>query len=217
MASSVKAAGTVEYPRRHAKATITRARVIAAATSLFVERGYVAATIGSIAERADVSVETIYSTFGNKRALLSAAVDVSISGIGTARPILEQDWVPALRAEPDPRRRLRILATNGRAILERRGAMDEVVRHAAATDPQIAALRDVGKAQRLAGQRELLRIVIGGSSLRRGLDLDAAADAIYAIGSPETYRLLVVDRGWTGDRFEQWYGDTLERILFDDD
>ena len=95
--------------------------------------------------------------------------------------------------------------------------MDEVVRHAAATDPQIAALRDVGKAQRLAGQRELLRIVIGGSSLRRGLDLDAAADAIYAIGGPETYRLLVVDRGWTGDRFEQWYGDTLERILFDDD
>ena len=82
-------------------------------------------------------------------------------------------------------------------------------------DPEIAALRDLGKAQRFAGQRELLRIIIGGSSLRPGLGMDAAADALYAIGSPETYRLLVVDRGWTADRFEEWYGDTLGRLLLE--
>lgn len=129
-------------------------------------------------------------------------------------PILERDWVREMREEPDPRRRLRMLARQGRSILERRSAVDEVVRGAASADPEIAALRDLGKAQRFAGQREFLRIVVGSASLREGMDLETAADILYAVGSPETYRLLVVDRGWSGARFEHWYGETLERLLF---
>ena len=107
-----------------------------------------------------------------------------------------------------------MLAGQGRSILERRSAVDEVVRGAASADPEIAALRDLGKAQRFAGQREILRIVVGSTGLREGIDLETAADILYAVGSPETYRLLVVDRGWSGSRFERWYGDTLERLLF---
>ena len=41
------------------------------------------------------------------------------------------------------------------------------------------------------------------------------ADVLYAIGSPETYRLLVEDRGWSAARFERWYADTLKRLLLD--
>jgi AcrR family transcriptional regulator len=190
-------------------------RVLDAARVLFIERGYGRTTIESIAERADVSPETIYATFGNKRSLLSELVDVSIAGGDGARPILEQGWVGVLRAEPDPHRRVRILAGAGRAILERRAAVDEVVHGASSTDAEIAAIRRRGKVQRHAGQRELLRIVAGPSGLRAGLDLDAAADILYTIGSPETYRLLVVDRGWSGDRFERWYGETLDLLLLD--
>ena len=211
----VKQSRTSEFPRRRERARATRMRVLDAARALFIERGYVATTIDAIAERADVSSETIYSTFGNKRALLSELVDVSIAGDVNATPILERDWVREMREEPDPRRRLRMLARQGRSILERRSAVDEVVRGAAAADPDIAALRDLGKVQRLAGQREFLRIVVGSTGLREGMDLETAADILYAIGSPETYRLLVVDRGWSGARFERWYGDTLERLLLD--
>jgi len=184
-----------------------------AARALFIENGYVATSVGSIAERADVAPETIYSTFGTKRALLAEVVDVTVAGDVDAPPVMEQAWVAALRAEPDARRRLAILASNGAALLARRAAIDHVVAAAAASDPEIATLRDTGKAQRLAGQRELLRIVAGASGLRDGLDLDVAADTLYAIGSPETYRLLVVERGWTTDRFARWYADALERLL----
>jgi AcrR family transcriptional regulator len=160
-----------------------------------------------------VSSETIYSTFGNKRSLLSQLVDVSIAGDVNATAMLARDWVQEMRDEPDPRRRLRMLARQGRSILERRSAVDEVVREAASADPDIAALRAIGKAQRFEGQREFLRIVVGATGLREGMDLETAADILYAVGSPETYRLLVVDRGWSGSRFESWYGDTLERLL----
>ncbi len=188
-------------------------RVLDAARALFVARGYVATTIDAIAEAADVSSETIYSRFGNKRSLLSALVDVSIAGDIEATPILERDWVQQMKDEPDARRRLRVLARNGRSILERRAQVDEVVRSAAAADPEIAALRDLGRDQRFAGQRELLRIVVGATGLRDGLDMETAADILYAIGSPETYRLLAIDRGWSPSRFEAWYAETLERLL----
>ena len=213
MADPVKQPGTVDFPRRRERARATRLRVLDAARALFVERGYVATTIDAIAERADVSPETVYSRFGNKRAILSDLVDLSIAGDDVAAPILARDWVQEMRDQPGPHLRLRILAGHGRSILERRAAVDEVVGGAAAADPDIAALRQLGKVQRHAGQRELLRIVVGAGSLREGLDLEAAADILYAIGSPETYQLLVTDRGWSPSRFEAWYGETLDRLL----
>jgi hypothetical protein len=90
-----------------------------------------------------------------------------------------------------------------------------VIRGAASADPDLAALRDLGKAQRFAGQREFLRIMVGATGLRAGLDVETAADILYALGSPETYRLLVVDRGWSAARFELWYSETLERLLLE--
>jgi len=201
------------FPRRRERARATRERVLEAARALFVERGYVGTTIDAIAERADVSPETVYSTFGSKRALLAELVDVAIAGGADAPPVFDQDWVRQLREEPDAHRRLAILAHNGRSILERRADIDEVVRGAASAEPALAALRDRGKAERFAGQRELLRIVVGAGGLRPGLDLDAAADVLYAIGSPEMYRLLVADRGWSGAQFESWYAETLEHLL----
>ena len=174
-----------------------------------------ATTVEAMAARAAVSPETIYATFGTKRAVLSELVDVSIAGGDEAPAIVGQAWVQALRDERDIHRRLRILAGNGSAILERRVALDQVVRGAAAAEPDIAELCARGKAERLAGQRALLEIVVGDGRLAKGLDLDSAADILYAIGSPETFELLVVDRGWSASRFERWYGETLERLLLD--
>jgi AcrR family transcriptional regulator len=204
-----------EFPRRRERARATRRRVLDAAHALFIERGYVATTIDAIAERADVSPETVYATFGNKRTVLAELVDISIAGDADAPPVMDQAAVQALRNEPDQRVRLRMLAALGRSILERRSAVDAVVTGAAASDPDIAALRDRGRTERFAGQRELLRMVVGDGRLQDGLDLETGAAVLYAIGSPETYQSLTVDRGWSADRFERWYAETLERLLLD--
>lgn len=177
--------------------------------------GYVATTIEAIAGCANVSPETVYSIFENKRSLLSELVDIAISGGDGALPVLEQAWVQEMREEPDPSRRLQILTSNGRSILERRAAIDDVVRSAAAANPAIAALWERGKAQRFAGQRELLRIVVGATGFREGMDFETACDVLFALGSPEVYRLLVVDRGWSGSTFERWYGEALARLLLE--
>src|SRR4029077_6054424 len=58
----------------------TRRRLLAAARAEFAERGYAAATVIRIAERADMSVQTLYSNWGNKRNLLRAVMESSVTG-----------------------------------------------------------------------------------------------------------------------------------------
>src|SRR3989442_4241409 len=131
-------------------------------------------------------------------------------------PVLERGWVREMGDEPGPERRLRILARNGRLILGRIAPIYEVLRGAAAADPEIASLRERYTSQRFAGQSELVRIVGAGGALRRGLSVEVAATTLFAIGSPETYRLLTVDRGWSPDRFDSWYFDTLSLLWLAD-
>ncbi len=213
MSRSVKPRRTYDSPRRREQARATRGAVLDAARDLFVERGFVATTIRSIADHAGVSPETVYATFGNKRSLLSSVLDVSIAGDDATAPLLERPWVQEMRDEPDPRRRVQILAKNGTLILQRVTPIYEVLRGAAAADPEIASLWEQYKSQRFVGQRELVRIAGAGGSLREGLSADVAANTLFAIGSPETYRLLTADRAWSPARFERWYGDTIAQLL----
>ena len=216
MASSVKSRRSYDSPRRREQAAATRAEILDAALVLFVSRGYVATTIAAVAERARVSPETIYAVFKTKRTLLSSSLDASIVGDVDPVPLLERGWVQELREEPDASRRMRILARNGRGILERVSPIYEVLREASSADPEVAAIARRYEQQRFEGQRALLRIVAPRGALRRGLGLAAAADILYTIGSPESYRSLVLDRGWTPARFERWYADTLIRLLLAD-
>lgn len=55
-----------------AKAVATRARILDAALALFRERGYEAATMRAIAERAGVSLGNAYYYFGSKEHLIQA-------------------------------------------------------------------------------------------------------------------------------------------------
>jgi AcrR family transcriptional regulator len=214
MASPVKARRAYDSPRRREQARATRRSILEAAQQLFIERGYVATTIEAIATTSEVSPETVYATFKNKRSILSQLIDVAIAGDDAPVPILDRAWVQSMGKEPDRGRRLHILARNGRLILERTAPIYEVLRGAASADPQMASLWEQHKAQRFAGQRKLVQVLTFGHPLREGLTTRAAVDEVFAIGSPETYRLLVLDRGWSADRFERWYADSLERLLW---
>lgn len=214
MSPRVKPRRAYDSPRRREQALATRRGILDAAQLLFIERGYVATTIDAIATDAGVSSETVYAAFTNKRSILSFLLDVAIAGDDAPVPILERPWVEAMRYEPDRTRRLQILARNGRRILERTAPIYEVLRGAASADPKVAVLWEHAKDQRFAGQHELVKVLVRGHPVRDGLTLRAATDQVFAIGSPETYRLLVVDRGWSPDRFERWYADTLERLLW---
>ena len=63
--------------RRRARTSDTRARIIEAARTLFVERGYALTSVEAVADAARVAPATVYRLFGSKREILKEIIDVS--------------------------------------------------------------------------------------------------------------------------------------------
>src|SRR4051812_22981977 len=89
-----------------ARTRLARAAVIGAAEALFLERGYGAATVEAISERAEVPTATVYRLFASKLGILKALLDVSIAGDDEAVPVARRPQVSELAGAADPRRQL---------------------------------------------------------------------------------------------------------------
>lgn len=187
----------------------------AAALDLFTERGYSATPMQAIADRAGVAVQTLYFTFGTKRALLTEMLDVAVAGDQEPVATMERPWFAAMVAEPDPARQLRLQVEAAREIYERVSPVLAVMRGAATADPEIADLWETNTAQRTQVQERLVAALAGKAALRDGMDVATANDIAVTLQSPELYQLLTDRRGWTPRRWETWIGDTLIAQLLD--
>ena len=199
--------------RRQAQAEETRRQILEAARQLFVTRGYMGTTIEAVAREAGVAAETLDATFGSKRALLARLVDVSVVGDEAPVPLLERPGPLAVGREEDQRRQVRLFAHDIREIMERVGPLFEVLNAAAKTEPDIAALLAQILGGRHAGMQHFVQVLARNGPLRQGLSAPAAADTVFALTSAEVHRLLTVNRGWPGEQYEKWLGDTLAVLL----
>ena len=200
-------------PPAQARTRRTRAAVAEAARSLFLERGYAATTIDAISARSDTPVATVYRLFSSKLGILKAVLDVSIGGDDQAVAMAERPQVHALLSDEDPTGRLRQFAALLREVMARVGPVHRILADAARADPEAAALLAEIARQRHEGQRRIARALAHSGALRPGLRERDAADVIHALASPEVYGLLVVDRGWSGERYETWLSAILVNQL----
>jgi AcrR family transcriptional regulator len=193
---------------------LARAAVIQAARTLFLERGYTATTIEAISEESDVPPATVYRLFSSKLGILKELLDVSIAGDDEALPVQDRPHARALLADRDPRDQLSGFAAITRGIMSRTEPVHRILVSAAGSDPDAGALLAEQTRQRDRGQEQIARSLARAGALRAGLRERDAADIIHALMSPEIYRLLVGDRGWPPERYEQWLKDILiEQLL----
>jgi TetR/AcrR family transcriptional regulator, regulator of autoinduction and epiphytic fitness len=209
MATGVKGRRSHDGRSGQARTRLARAAVVQAARALFLERGYAATTIEAISGTSDVPPATVYRLFSSKLGILKALIDVSIAGDDQAAAVADRPGARALFAGPDPRNQLSGFAGISCGILARAEPMHRILLSAAATDPAAAALLAEYTRQRRAGQGQIARSLARAGALRPGLRERDAADIIYALMSPELYRLLVCDQGWPPERYEQWLADLL--------
>ena len=199
--------------RRQAQARETRRQIVEAARKLFTERGYTGATIQAVAQAAGVAPETIYAVFENKRAILAHLVDVSVGGDNQPIPLLQRPGPQAVFWEQDPRLKLHLFARDISVILERVAPIFEVMRVAAKTEPDIADLLQGLLRQRWHHIAAFVQNLSEHGPLREGLAETQAADYVWTLTSPEVFRLLTVDRGWSREQYIEWLADTLARLL----
>ena len=150
----------------------TEGRVIAAATRLFLERGYTATTLADVAEAADVGDRTVYVRFGSKALFFKRVVDVAIVGDTQPGNVLGRDWMQLAFTAPTLDERLRATASANRQILERTGALFAVAQQAAAVEPLIAGFWQEGRRGLRHGQRAVWTRVADDGLLPAGCDLE---------------------------------------------
>lgn len=83
----------------------------------------------------------------------------------------------------------------------------------APAEPDAAAFLDQIEQGRHLGPLNLFAPLAEQGQLREGLTLAAASDITYALVSPDTFRALALQRGWTWTRAEQWLTDCLTQAL----
>jgi AcrR family transcriptional regulator len=208
MAEPVKAR-RYESPLRREQAAATRRRILGAAQELFERDGYAATSMAAIATAAGVSLKTVYLAFETKSGLLRALWHLLLRGDRDAVPVREQDWYRAVLDEPDSQRQLRLNMRNSLMVKSRAGAMLEVIRDAASSDPDIGTLWARIQVEFHDNQRAVVQSIADKGALAPGLDVAGAADVLWALNHPTLYTLLVGERAWSPERYEQWLGDIL--------
>jgi AcrR family transcriptional regulator len=199
--------------REQARTRFARRAVVAAARSLFLERGYAATTVEVISKLADVPPATVYRLFASKLGILKALLDTSIAGDDQPLTVQDRPNVASLFAEPDPVKLLAGFAAVTTAINQRTSDVYRVLVSAAGSDPAAAELLDEMHQQRTSGQRQIARALARSRALHAGLQQRDAVDLIHALMSPEVYRLLVVDRSWPPEKYQEWLAATLVQQL----
>jgi AcrR family transcriptional regulator len=215
MAEAVKSTRSYDSPRRREQAAATRLEILQAAQRLFERDGYAATTMAAVAAEARVALKTVYVAFETKSGLLRAVWNLRLRDGQPDVPIAQQERYRAVLDEPDPERKLRLNARNSRLGKAEIGALAEVIRGAAQVDPDVADLWERINADYRANQRAIVESLAAGGALRDGLDVDRAADILWALNHPDTWQLLAGRRGWDADQYERWTGDTACAQLLD--
>jgi AcrR family transcriptional regulator len=214
MPDGVKARRAYNSPRRREQAAATRRAILEAAQRLFEEQGYGATTMDAIAAEAGVALKTVYVAFATKGGLLRALWDLLLKGDQDDAGVAERPWYRQVLDEPDPVRQLELNAHNARVVKERIAGVLGVIRTAAGSDPDGAALWALINADFHANQRVIVESLDRKGALRPGLGVDRAADLLWTFNHPDVWLLLVGERGWSPDEFERWLaGTTCAQLL----
>lgn len=194
-----------------------RLAIAAAAHDLFVEGGYPATTMDIVAERARVSLKTVYNAYGTKSALLKAVWNLALKGDLDEAPVASRSGFTAVLAEPDPQQQLAMAAEGSRIAKTRIGPMLEVMRDAAASDEELRALWDLIQTEFRANQQLIVESLAEKGALRAGLDIRRATDLLWTLNHPDLWLLLVVRCGWSPQEWQAWFVESCRQQLLTSD
>ena len=201
---------TYNIQTRSAQAAQTKKRILDAAKKLFKIEGFEGTTIEELAHEAQVSAPTIYALFQSKRGILRVIMDEAFS------PNQFEALVEQSRQEASGKERIKLCAKIARNIYDAERAQMEIFRGASVLSPEFKELEKEREARRYERQKPGIEAMVQEKILAPGIDQNKARDIVWAFTGRDLYRLLVIERGWSPDEYEQWLAQTLTKILVKD-
>ncbi|MYW12939.1 TetR family transcriptional regulator [Streptomyces sp. SID2563] len=196
--------------RRQEAARRNRAAILTACRELLLRDGYQTTTIRAVAERAGVSPETVYKTFGGKPGLLKALWDVTLAGDDEPLTMAERPQLQAVLATRDARTKLRLYAAFVRGVHERLAALSALLTQAG---PEVGQVLAASEKERLTGVTAFITHLARTDALPPDVDTARLSDSWWALTGPHLYTQLTTTRGWDADAYEDWLTDMLTSAL----
>jgi AcrR family transcriptional regulator len=192
---------------RQRQAHDTRRRIVEAARLLLQRDGYAGMTIDAIAQRAQVSAQSVYAIFKSKTGILIALLDESMFG-----PEYEEVVRQTLKAS-DPEARLRLAAGAAKQIRSAQSAAFDLMRGAGVVAPELAKLGQQRERLRYEKEESMITFIRERGRLRPGLSHRSARDIFWMLTGGDVYRMLVGGCGWSPEEYQNWLADTLVHLL----
>jgi AcrR family transcriptional regulator len=192
---------------RERQANDTRRRIVEAVRQLLQTKGYDGMTVEAIARRAQVSAPSVYAIFKSKTGLLIALLDQSMFGADYEKVVRQT------LSATDPENRLRRAAAVSRQIRSAQSAAFDLMRGAGVVAPELAKLEQEREDLRYEKEVEMLSFLRDADALRPGLSHNTARDIFWMLTGGDVYRMLVRERRWSPQRYQNWLADTLVRSL----
>jgi AcrR family transcriptional regulator len=192
---------------RQRQAGDTRRRIVEATRLLLQSEGYAGMTIEAIARRAEVSAQSVYGIFKSKTGILVELLDRAAFGADY------EDSVRQAMSTPDPESRLRLAARIARQIHDAQSVTFDLLRGAGVVAPELAKLEQQREDLRYERQEMMIISLREDASFRPGLDHRTARDILWMLTGRDVYRMLVRERGWSAEKYQDWVADALVQSL----
>jgi AcrR family transcriptional regulator len=192
---------------RERQAGDTRRRIVEATRQLLKSEGYAGMTVEAIAQRAEVSAQSVYAVFKSKTGILTELLDQSTFGADY------EDTVRQALSASEPETRLRFAARIARQIHDAQSATFDLLRGAGVVAPELAKLEQQRERLRYERQENMIISLREAGRLRPALDHGTARDIFWMFTGRDVYRMLVRERGWSPQKYQDWLADTLVHSL----
>lgn len=192
---------------RERQADDTRRRIIDATWRLLRSEGYAGMTVAAIARKAQVSEPSVYAIFKSKAGILAGLLDQSTFGEEY------EDAVQQALSASDPETRLRLTARIARQIHDAQSAALDLLRGAGVVAPELARLEQQRENLRYERQEGMIDSLREARRLRPGLNRRTARDIFWALTGRDVYRMLVRERKWSSQKYQDWLANTLVHSL----
>ena len=206
---------------REEQARQTRQRILASAFEVFSARGYTGASLADIAAGAGVSVESV-KVHGPKRALLLGAFELAFAGSAGDESLSERPEVAAIMELEDTGEFLTAMVGLIAEANARTSGLWAAFLAAAAEDAHVGDVLAALLERRHADYRRMVGLLaargaVGGVGAVADAASDDAlqnlADVLSFLMSPEGHQQLVLQSGWTFERYRDWLIATVSATV----
>ena len=104
---------------------------------------------------------------------------------------------------------LRLTAQLVLQVHESRSPVFDLLRGAGVLDPELARIENESRCCHRSEQEMHVRFLLHGRRLKDDITMEMALDVFWCLTGRDVYRMLVQERGWSGETYAKWLYEML--------